>query len=371
MKVLQIGKFYYPVMGGVETVAFDITEILNQKGIQCDVLCTNTNGKTVYDTINGYKVFRAGIMGGIFSTQISLKYMTILRDIISEYDILHVHLPNPLANIAIMLANTKGKKIVLHWHSDIIKQKNLLKLYHPFQTWLLKKADVIIGTTENYIINSNDLSKYRYKCIAVPIGIDPNRLIADDLIINSIKKKFPGKKIVLSLGRHVYYKGFKYLIESAQYLDDDYIILIGGEGPLMNDLKNLIAKSNVQDKVLLLGKVDHDELGSYFAACDLFCLPSIMKSEAFGVVQIEAMSFSKPVIATNIEGSGTGWVNKHDSSGINVDIMNPMQIANAIKKITSDASLYKQFSNAAKKRFDECFHREVMLDKIIAIYKSL
>ncbi|WP_324722709.1 glycosyltransferase [Lelliottia sp. JS-SCA-14] len=371
MKVLQLAKFYYPVMGGVETVAYDIAEILNEKGIVCDILCTNINGTTVYDNVNGYKVFRAGIIGDLFSTQISFKYIEILRDIIDEYDVLHVHLPNPLANLAIMCANVKRKKIVIHWHSDIIKQKNLLKIYRPMQSWLLKKADAIIGTSEQYIQNSKDLSEYQNKCIAVPIGIDPNRLNADANIIKIIKERYFGKKIILSLGRHVYYKGFKYLIESAQYLNDEYIILIGGEGPLTNELADSIVKNNFQTKVELLGKIDRDELGSYFSACDVFCLPSIMKSEAFGVVQIEAMSFAKPVIATNITGSGTSWVNKHDSSGLNVEIMDSQQIADAVKKITIDPLLYQRYSVDAKRRFDEYFHRDVMLAQIIDIYKSL
>jgi rhamnosyl/mannosyltransferase len=371
MKVLQIGKFYYPIMGGVETVAFDIAEILNQKGIVCDILCTNINHKTVYDTINGYKVFRAGIFGDVFSTQLSLKYIILLRKIINNYDILHVHLPNPLANIAIMLANIHNKKIVIHWHSDIIKQKNILKFYRPFQSWLLNKADVIIGTTQDYIENSQDLSAYQGKCVAIPIGIDPDRLCSDNELIKQIRTKYANKKIILSLGRHVYYKGLQYLIEAAKFLDEEYVILIGGEGPLTSELAHSIIANNVQNKVVLLGKIDRYELGSYFAACDLFCLPSIMKSEAFGVVQIEAMSFGKPVIATKIDGSGTSWVNKHESSGINVDIMDPVQLADAIKKITGDKALYQQYSTSARQRFTEYFHREVMLNKIIDIYKSL
>ncbi|HAP0125501.1 TPA: glycosyltransferase, partial [Escherichia coli] len=117
MKVLQIGKFFYPVRGGVETVAYDIAELLNSKKIKCDVLCTNKNQTTTIELHNGYKVYRSGIIGSAFSTQISLQYIKTLKNIIDDYDILHVHLPNPLANIAIILANTKDKKIVLHWHS--------------------------------------------------------------------------------------------------------------------------------------------------------------------------------------------------------------------------------------------------------------
>ncbi|EHN92029.1 glycosyltransferase [Escherichia coli] len=371
MKVLQIGKFFYPVRGGVETVAYDIAELLNSKKIKCDVLCTNKNQTTTIELHNGYKVYRSGIIGSAFSTQISLQYIKTLKNIIDDYDILHVHLPNPLANIAIILANTKDKKIVLHWHSDIIKQKYLLKLYRPFQNWLLKKADAIIGTSQNYIDNSSDLLPFRYKCIPIPIGIDPHRLLAEHHKVKKIKEKFSGKKIILSLGRHVYYKGFNYLIEAAQYLSDDYVILIGGDGPLTSVMHDRIKTLNLTNRVFLIGSIPGNDLGSYFEACDVFCLPSIMKSEAFGIVQIEAMSFGKPIVATNIQGSGTSWVNENKVSGLNVDIKNPEQIASAIYNITCESVRYREYCNSSFERFNQFFHRNVMIDHIIKLYQTL
>ncbi|MEK0042880.1 glycosyltransferase [Escherichia albertii] len=371
MKILQIGKFFYPVKGGVETVTYDIAEILNSRDIKCDILCTNNESASTVELYNGYKVYRAGIIGSAFSTQFSLQYIKTLRDIIDEYDILHVHLPNPLANIAIMLADTRDKKIVLHWHSDIIKQKFLLKIYQPLQSWLLKKANAIIGTSKNYIDSSDDLWPFRNKCIPIPIGIDPHRLVAEHQKVQKIKEVYYGKKIVLSLGRHVYYKGFNYLIEAAQYLDDDYIVLIGGNGPLTLGMQDKIKELNLRDKVFLIGSIPDADLGSYFEACDVFCLPSIMKSEAFGIVQIEAMSFGKPIVATKIHGSGTCWVNEDGTSGLNVDIKKPEQIAQAIYDITHEPERYRAYCNSSYERFNLLFHRDVMIDNIIKLYHTL
>ena len=181
------------------------------------------------------------------------------------------------------------------------------------------------------------------------IGIDKNKLNSDTFKVDSIRKTYKNKKIIFSLGRLVYYKGFEYLIDSAKYLSEDYIILIGGIGPLYKELDNKIKLLKLENKVKLLGRIEDNDLGNYYEACDIYCLSSIVKSEAFGIVQIEAMSFSKPVIATKIKGSGVDWVNKHKESGINVNPKNGEELANAIKKIISNHNLYKKYSQGAKK----------------------
>ncbi len=371
MRVLQVGKFYYPVVGGVETVEYDLTEMLNRNNITCDVLCTDIGKVNRTDIINGYRVYRSATITSIFSTSLSYSYIKNLRSLIKDYDIIHVHLPNPLANFSLLFANMHGKKIVLHWHSDIIKQKFLLKLYRPLQSWLLKKADVIIGTSDKYIAESHELKPYLDKCVSIPIGIDCEHLEYDGELVEKIKSQYHYKKIIFSLGRHVYYKGFEHLIAAAKYLSDDYVVVIGGDGPLRKELQIKIESLNLQDKVFLVGKIKNNELGSYFSACKVFCLPSILKSEAFGVVQIEAMSYSKPVVATNIKGSGTSWVNMHGVSGLNVEIENPEQIAAAIRDIADDDNVYAKYSVDAKRRFDILFKREVMYEKTKVLYQSL
>ena len=368
MKVLQLGKYYPPDTGGIETVMYDITECLNKRGIKSDVLCSNKTYDYQEDIVNNYKVIRTKSFGKYFSTSITPQMIFKLRRIVNEYDIIHIHLPDPMANLALFFANVRNQKIIIHWHSDIIKQKYLLKLYEPLQKWLLKKADSIIATTPKYIVESKYLRKFKNKCISIPIGINDERLKYDIQKVKEIRNKYQNKKIIFSLGRLVYYKGFEYLIKSANYLSDDYIILIGGSGPLKNELNNIIIKNNLGNKVKLLGRVEDDELGSYYEACNLFCLPSIEKSEAFGIVQIEAMSFAKPVVATKIEGSGVDWVNEDNVSGVNVNVKDSKALAEAFELINSDINSYNGYCKNARERFNTLFKREKMVDKIIKLY---
>ena len=368
MKILQLGKFYPPHYGGIQEVMYNLTEGLNERGIKCDVLCSNMTNEYKEETINNYKVYRTASLGLAASTSISPQMIFKLREIISGYDIIHIHHPDPMANVALLLSNHKNKKTVLHWHSDIIRQKFLLKFYLPFQSRLLKTADRIIATTPKYIEGSVFLSKYKNKCGWVPIGIPENKFKVDEKEVEKIKEKYKNKKIIFSLGRLIYYKGFEYLINSAKFLDDEYVILIGGEGPLKERLQNIIIKNALEDKVVLAGEIPFEKLGNYYKACDVFCLPSIEKSEAFGIVQIEAMSFGKPIVATKIKGSGVDWVNKDGFSGVNVEPKDPKAIAEGIKRIFEN---YDFYSKNAKIRFENTFTRDKMIDKMIKVYEGL
>ncbi len=371
MKILQLGKFYDSYTGGIETVIYDITETLNERGVSCDVLCANKNNLYQEEFRKNYKIMRTKTWRMCCATAITPQMIFTLRKIINEYDIVHIHAPDPMATLALFCVNTTKQKIVLHWHSDIIKQKYLLKLYAPLQNWLLKKADKIITTTPKYRQESAYLQNFQAQCVDIPIGINRNKLIADEAFVTKIKHQYQGKKIIFSLGRLVYYKGFEYLIKSAQYLNDDYVILIGGDGYLKQDLQNLIKDNGLQDRVKLVGKIDETDLGSYYKACDVFCLPSIVKSEAFGIVQVEAMSFGKPVVATTIAGSGVDWVNLDGVSGVNVSPKQPQALANAFIDLFSDNDRYNQYCIDAKQRFQQIFVRDKMVDSVLDLYKKL
>ncbi len=365
MKILQLGKFYPPDIGGIENAIYNITEELNKREIVCDVLCSNSESKYTEDVFNGYKVYRTKSYGKVASTSITPQIIFKLREIVSRYDIIHMHHPDPMANLALFIVNPKKQKVILHWHSDIIRQKFLLKFYLPLQNWLLNRADAIIGTTIEYIAGSNYLSKYKHKCVSIPCGI--RKFDYDINIVNQLRERYRGKKVIFALGRFVYYKGFEYLILSANYMNEDTVLIIGGDGPLKSKYLKMVKKYNLGEKVYLIGNIPQEILGSYYEFCDIFCLSSIDKSEAFGLVQLEAMSFGKPVVATNIPGSGVNWVNQDGITGLNVKPEKPVELANAFKHILKNERLYI-FSQNAERRFKEEFTIEKETDRIVELY---
>ena len=367
MKILQLGKFY-PIKGGVEKVMYDLMIGLSAREIKCDMLCA-TPEKTKTKTLNPHaKLMCSHAWLQAAGTMIAPSMIFKLMGIKKEYDIIHVHHPDPMACIVLFLSGYKGK-VVLHWHSDIVRQKTLMRLYRPFQKWLIKRADLIVGTTPIYIRESQDLQKVQHKTTYLPIGVD--EMLHDPIGAKRLQDIYHNRKIVFSMGRLVHYKGYSNLVKAAQYLPDDYVVIIGGAGILMPELRSLTEELGLQDKVQLLGFVRENEVPSYYTACKLFCLPSVQKTEAFGIVQIEAMSSGKPVVATKIPGSGVAWVNENGVSGLNVTPGNPQEIAEAIQAIIEDEQTYQKFAEGARKRYETNFTQEKMIEKAIDIYNGV
>lgn len=365
MKILQLGKFY-PIGGGVEKVMYDLMTGISEKGVYCDMMCAamDMNGMTV--KINEFaNLICTPTWTKKAATMISPTMIWRLWRVCRNYDIIHVHHPDPMACLALFCSGYKGR-VILHWHSDIQKQKMLLKLYKPLQNWLLKRAERIVGTTPVYLKESPYLKDVQDKTVCLPIGVEP---VARDYGKEElIRNRYKGKKIVFSLGRLVHYKGFRYLVEAAKFLKDEYVVLIGGTGALREELQEQIKSEGLSGKVELLGRVSDEDLPGYYGACSVFCLSSVQKTEAFGIVQIEAMSCGKPVVATKIPQSGVAWVNADGESGINVIPEDARGLAEAIMKITSDDNVYAGYSENAGKRFMELFTKERMIEKCLKIY---
>lgn len=382
MKILQLGKFY-PIRGGVEKVMWDLTHGLAERGIPCDMLCAKLKKDEVdpvhaamsEETRDGL-VISFGPQNRVIcvpaitkkaATMISPAMIKWLRKHANEYDIIHVHHPDPMAALALRLSDYKGR-VMLHWHSDIVAQKFLLKFYLPLQDWLIQRAEKIIGTTPIYLESSPVLTNVQEKTVCVPIGIAP--ITYDTQWAEQFRALYPGKKIVFALGRLVPYKGFEYLVDAADLLPEDYIVLIGGVGPMHDELQERIHRRHLQKKVRLLGYVKAENLPELYGACSVFVMSSMMKTEAFGIVQIEAMSCGRPVVATTIPGSGVSWVNENGFSGLNVPPRDPRSLAGAIQSICQDENVYRRFSAGAMERFERIFTSRIMIDRIIRVYEN-
>ena len=348
---------------------FDLMLGLSIEGVECDMLCAAYQEKGFTRVMsNKSKLMVVNTVREVAATMIAPSMVLKLKQIAKNYDIIHVHHPDPMAAFALLCSGYKGK-VVLHWHSDILKQKSLLKLYMPIQKWLVNRADVIVGTTPVYVKESPYLQEVQHKVTYLPIGVchleSPIKQVMD------LRRKYLDKHIVFSLGRLVPYKGFAYLIEAAKHLDDNYVVLFGGTGPLRDELQAQIDSLGLQERVQLLGYVSDVDLPAYFEACDLFCMSSVMKTEAFGIVQIEAMSCGKPVVATKIPQSGVSWVNQDGVSGLNAEPCDAEDLAKCIRGILADENDYARFSKGALDRYKTWFTQEEMIKKCLEIYKKL
>ena len=371
MKILQLGKFY-PIRGGVEKVMWNLTAGLSAQGVHCDMLCAKFRSDPPENPVivmNPHgRVICVPALTKKASTMIAPEMISYLRRHKDEYDLVHIHHPDPMAALALRTSGFKGK-VVVHWHSDILSRHLLMEQYRPLQEWMLRRADRIVGTTPVYTASSPHLAAFQEKTVTIPIGIKP--LHPDPEKVRAYRDLHPGKKIILSIGRLVPYKGYPFLVDAAALLPDEYLVIIGGTGPQHSSLEEQIRKRGIEGKVILPGYVTDEDLPTLFGACDVFALSSCMKTEAFGIVQLEAFSCGKPVVAPEIPESGVSWVNAHGRSGLNVPVGDPEALSEALQRVCADPQQYARFSAGAKERFQDVFTLEKMIQKTIQLYESL
>lgn len=368
MKVLQIGK-WYPSEGGMEKARDNITYTLSSWGVQCDMLCeSRSHTGNTYKINENCTVFVVGTTFFISRVPVCLKEISLLRKICKQYDILDFHQPNPISVLALMLSGYKGK-VVTHWHADIAESFFLLKLYKPIQNWLLRHSDVIFASTPAIVETSPGLKGYENKIEIVPYGIDDP--IPQPELVKEIRSEYPNKKIIFGMGRLAAYKGYDYLIDAMQELPEEYVCLIGGKGPLHDQLQSKIQSLGLEERVKLLGFLDDEHVSAYHDASILFCMPSINNGESFGIVQTEAMAHGKPVVTTKVPMSGVSWVNADGVSGLNVPVMDSHALAEAILKIGEDDALREKYGKNARERFISLFDKNVMVKSVLNVYNRL
>ena len=371
MKVLQVCKFYQPVMGGIETVAWELAEGFARAGVRGDVLCSNQRRVTEQQGFaSGYEVVRASSLGMLLSTSMAPAMVGELRRMSRDVDVIHVHMPDPMAALAIWTVRPKAR-LVVHWHSDVVRQRRAMRFYEPLQRWLLQRADAIIATSSAYTHSSQALRPWLDKVAVIPIGISDNRGHDYAPKTAALREQFKGRRIVFALGRMTYYKGFDVLIEAARNLPDDVAVVIGGDGPELARHRETVVRLGLADKVILPGHIDDGDLPSYYEACDVFCMSSTVRSEAYGVTLVEAMVMGKPVVATDIVGSGVPWVNVHGVTGFNTPVGQSLPLAAALSRLLADEGLRERMGHASRLRYLNEFNSERMSRKTLDLYEAL
>ena len=354
MRVVHVGKYYWPYQRGIETYLKTLAEGLNPL---CDltVIVSNDKCETVEENVCGVHVIRLARCFHLNSTDFLFGLPKKLKEL--KPDIVHIHLPDPWAETAWKLAGRPGR-LFISYHSDIIRQKFLLKLYAPFHRATLESAEKIIVATPNHIKYSPFLSK---------LGEDTTAVVHYGLP----KIDFPAPRslarpFILSVGQLVYYKGFDVLIKAVADIPDLDLVIVGC-GPLEKKLIKLTEDLGIKERVKLPGHVSREELLKYYADCEFFVLSSTFRSEAFGIVQLEAFQAGKPVISTDLP-SGVPYVNQNGKTGIVVPPGDVRALNEAMKALHGDPEARQRFGSAARERALSEFSAEEMVKRTFALY---
>ena len=368
LSVLHVYKdFFPPVYGGIEQHLNLLCRTLRPF---CDVrvlVSASGSSRTRREMVDGIPVMRAGEWLRVASAPICPTWPILLRRL--RADIHHFHFPNPTGDVSYWFSGARGK-IVVTYHSDIVRQSTILPLYRPFLWRLLRKADVILPTSPSYVESSEYLRPFRDKCEVVPLGVDLHRFERREAIeARAAEWRAEWKApMVLFVGRLRYYKGVDVLMRAARRIEGR--IAIVGDGPYENILRIMHRDLDLGDRVVFLGAQSEFDLLALYRAARVFVLPSTLRSEALGLAMIEAMASGSPVVSTEL-GTGTSWVNQHDVTGRVVPPGNPAALAEAINAILADDALAERYGCAARARVEAEFSHQVMARRVLRVYERI
>ena len=360
-RLVVTGKAYDPHIGGIETVMQQTAEAMRRKYRVRVVTCRDRFGLTKHEEIRRVKLVRCGVLGVFASCPLSLSYCGELRRHIMCADTVELHLPFPLADLGLLLSGFRGR-VVVAWHSDVVRQKLLLTFYKPLMKRLLRRADAILVATPAHIDSSPYLREFREKCVVVPYGIDAavyDAVPRMPALTHHLHDKSARK--ILFAGRLVYYKGADVLLEAFAKTKENAELFFAGTGVLEPELKARAEALGIAERVHFLGRRMTPELRMMFADCDIFVLPSVANSEAFGIVQLEAMVYGKPVINTALP-TGVPLVSLHGETGLTVPPDDAGALAEAMDRLLSDDALRAKYGAAARARVLEYYD----LQKVMA-----
>jgi rhamnosyl/mannosyltransferase len=363
VKILQVGKFYDPYRGGMETVLKDLCEGIHTS-VDLHLLVANTSVHTVHEH-RAFPITRVASCGTLCSSSLTPSFAAWLRKL--PGDIVHVHMPNPVAEMSYLIAG-RSRPLVAHFHSDIVRQKSLLRAYAPLLEAFYARASCIVVPTPNHIDVSPFVSRFRKKCQVVPFGISIEKFNLTPAMAKRSEGLRAGPPTILFIGRLVYYKGLEYLIQAMADLEAQLWII--GTGPLEGRLKQQTEQLHLQDKVKFLGDIPDEDIPAYYHACDIFALPSTANSEMFGIVQLEAAACRKPVVSTSLP-TGVSWVNQHGMTGLLVPPSDVPALNAAFKKLLNSRSLREDMGEAGRRRVETEFTASRMAGAILEVYRDI
>ena len=363
-RVLQIGKYYPPYMGGIETHLQVLCEAL-QSEVEVEVVVAAGNAKRSNERVCGIHVDRLNTWFTIASAPVCPAMVSRIRH--SPADLIHIHLPNPMAVVA-WLASGRRDPLVVTYHSDTVRQVLLGAAFDPIQHRMLRRAAAIIATSPNYAATSPVLARHRDRCHVIPYGIPLAQFRScAPAAVDQLRRQY-GDRLVLAVGRLVYYKGFENLIAAMRHVNGR--LLVAGDGPLREKLQGMAAEAGAAGKVIFLGEIPNNEITPYYHAASMFALPSVARSEAFGIVQIEAMTAGTPVVNTSLD-SGVPFVSLDQITGLTVPPGDIGALGSAINRLLDDADLRRRFGEAARARAESEFSVEIMKSRILSLYRQV
>lgn len=370
MRVVHVYKDVYPVKGGIENYVLALCRRLRlEHDVDARILATSLTRQTGQDEIEGVPVTRASRLAAAASTPLSLALAPLLREL--RPDVVHLHAPYPVGELA-YLAATPRTPMVMTYHSDVVRQKTLMRAYAPALDLVLRRARIIMASSPQYKASSRWLRRHRARCRIVPLGIEQERFRhpgEQTLALAARVRAACGPNLLHSHGVFRYYKGLRYLVDALTLLPSARLLLTGA-GPEEDALRAQVRELGLSERVFFAGAVSDEDLPAYYRAADLYTLPAVARSEAFGLSMVEAQASGLPCLSTEIN-TGTSYVNLHGVTGLVVAPSDPRALAHAAARLLSEDALRGQYGRQAQRRAADLFDIGVNAATVAGIYREV
>ncbi|MDB5748642.1 MAG: glycosyl transferase family 1 [Massilia sp.] len=367
MRVLHFYKTYYPdTVGGIEQTIRQMCVGTGRLGVTNTVLSLSREKDLAPIAFEGHTVHRVPLDFELASNACSMASFGMLARLAREADVVHYHFPWPFMDLAHFVARVR-KPTVVTYHSDIVRQKTLLRLYQPLKQRFLGSVDAIVATSPNYMASSPVLGRYRDKTRIITYGLDQSTYPQPDPARLAYWRDRVGPKFFLFVGVLRYYKGLHVLLEAVA--GTSYPVVIVGAGPEEAALKAQAQRLGLSN-VLFVGAVGEDDKVALLTLCYALAFPSHLRSEAFGISLLEGAMYGKPMVSCDI-GSGTTYINIDGETGLVAPPSDPRALRATLRTLWDNPELAREMGACAAARFEEVFTASRMAASYTSLYSEL
>ena len=267
-------------------------------------------------------------------------------------DVIQIHYPWPFADLMLPFIRRREQALVITFHSDIVRQGWLDRLYAPLRRYLLGSAQAIVATSPHYAQSSKLLLAYAEKVRSIPLclQVEPT----PDECLKAHWKAQLGVGFFLFVGVLRYYKGLDFLIQAAARVKQKIVLV--GAGPEGEQLQLEVQRLGLTN-VEFLGALPDADKNALMSLCRAVVFPSHLRSEAFGVTLLEGARAAKPLVCCDI-GTGTTWVNRHNETGLVVPPGDALALAGALNQLAGDDALCERLGQGSRARWQQFFTPE-------------
>ena len=373
MRIAHITPTFPPDKGGMGNAAYHMALESQRFGHEVVVFTPRYRDEPTGDLYDGLRVVRLSPFFHYGKAAFVPQLFSRLRD----FDILHLHYPffGGAESVWVSKVLRKRNKLVISYHMDVVGTGSRAFIFKIYTSLLLRQ---FISSADKVIVSSYDYAEHSYinglvkagDMIEIPYGID-ERFVPHGKNAGLMEHLGIGhdEVVILFVGGFEYFKGIDRLIRCVPSLRGNIKVVIAGDGSLRQSYEKLARDLGVSGKIRFPGMLGDQDIVDYYNLCDIFVLPSLDRTEAFGIVLIEAMACEKPVVTSDLPGVRT--VVDEGVTGLLAEPGNTADIADKLQVLIDSGDKRKQFGQKGRDKVLQKYLWQKVGEQLHNVYEEL